>query len=233
MVLTIWRDGCCLPSLWQTLCELCVCVCVCVSIRVFYSLGLIAHICGFIDDLSIACSVGLCWFCVCVYVCVCLWLWVWVFGAGMRQVRRPACCGVAWPSSKALVAVELLWRVKRCADLSVWAYPVHITNTHLSKAHTHISSPAFIRGATSSQACSLTLQRALSPCLSVTSLYSGLLLSFLELVFFLCPLWFSLWFDFSILPFLSVYFPRLCHVDVSFERLDVREMTRSGVCVIS
>ncbi len=115
------------------------------------------------------------WACVdvvCESVCGCL-------EQAWGRFRGPACCGVAWPSSKAL------WLLNFYGESS--AAQTFQSTRCTSQTHTHTSgsSPAFIRSATSSQACSLTLQRALS--LSVPPLYSVLVLSFLGLVYFLCP----------------------------------------------
>lgn len=202
------------------ICQVCGCTlwkCVRACVRMSVSMYFIpyAHICGFIHDLSIACSVGLCWCCVCFCGCG------WVFGGGMRQVRGPACCGVAWPSSKALwllnfygessAAQTFQCRPSRCT-----------TQTHTCQTHTaSAAAAAFIRSATSSQACSLTLQRALSLSVSVTSLHCGLILSFLKLVFFLCPFMTFFLIFLSVLPFLLVHFPLFFHDDISFTWLNV------------
>lgn len=128
-------------------------------------------------------------------LCVCGCVGGWVFGAGVRQVLGPACCGVAWPPSKALWLLNFYgesiaaqtFQSTRCASR---------THTHTHTAHAHISSsPVFIRSATSSQACSLTLQRALSLSLSLSlfslpfarSLIFGT--SFLPLATFCTPLY--------------------------------------------
>ena len=114
-------------------------VCACARVytsesNVCYSKSLIAHICGFIDDLSIACFVGLCWCCVCVCKCEC----VCVLNVGVWSKHEAGLgASVLWWSMAFLqspVAVELLWRVKCSTDLSLYA--VHNTHTH-TRTHTH------------------------------------------------------------------------------------------------
>lgn len=91
-----------------------------VSIHVFYSLKLISHICGFVDDLSIACLGS------CVDVCVC--------GCLERELggfRGPACCGVAWPSSKALWLLNIYG--ESSSTQTFQCRPTrYIANTHTS-----------------------------------------------------------------------------------------------------
>lgn len=173
------------------------------------------------------------WACVdvgCVFVCVCLWVCVGVWS------RHEAGSGasVLWCSMAFLQSPGGCWTFMASQALhrpfGVGLGGAHHKHTLVkdTQPHTHFSSssPAFIRGATSSQACSLTLQRALPLSLSVTSLDSGLILSFLELVFFLCPFmtFFVIFFLYSTICF-PVYFPLFCHEDISFTWLNMTENT--------
>lgn len=153
------------------------------------------------------------WACVdvgCVFVCVCLWVCVGVWS------RHEAGSGasVLWCSMAFLQSPGGCWTFMASQALhrpfGVGLGGAHHKHTLVkdTQPHTHFSSssPAFIRGATSSQACSLTLQRALplSLCLSPLSTL-GSFFHFWSLFSSSVPLWLSLLFFFSILPFVFLF----------------------------
>lgn len=145
----------------------------------------------------------------------------------------PACCGVAWPSSKALWLVNFYG--ESSAAQTFQCRPSRCTTqTHTCQTHTaSAAAAAFIRSATSSQACSLTLQRALSLSLSLSPHPTVVsFFHFWSLFSSSVPLWLSFLFFLSVLPFLLVHFPLFFHDDISFTWLNVESKTPNQFCVI-